>query len=146
MQQTAQHSSQYYSAWADVVLMVHFGFVAFVVLGLVLIWVGYFRQWSFVRNFWFRAAHLACIGVVAAEAIGGVVCPLTKWEAQLRWKAGGEMAYAGSFMQYWIHKIMFFEIPESTFTFLYIAFFLCVLLSFWFVRPRFPWVTARRPA
>jgi hypothetical protein len=145
--QPAAHSSSYYSALADVILLVHFAFVAFVLLGLVLTWLGYFLRWPFVRNFWFRLAHLLAIGLVAVEAIGGIVCPLTKWEAELRWKAGGSFEYAGSFMQHWVHKIMFFDLPESAFTVIYCAFFLCVALSFWFVRPRFPhWAKRQRLA
>ena len=122
--QAAAHSSTYYSLWADVILLVHFAFVAFVLLGLLLTWIGYFLQWSFVRNFWFRLAHLLAIGVVAVEAIGGIVCPLTRWEADLRWKAGASPEYAGSFMQHWVHKIMFFDLPESAFTAIYSVFFL----------------------
>ena len=37
-----QTGKNIYSVLADLVLLVHFGFVAFVVLGFVLIWVGYF--------------------------------------------------------------------------------------------------------
>ncbi len=95
---------QLYLRLADVVLVVHAAFVAFVVVGLVLIWVGRFRGWAFVRNFWFRAAHLVAIGVVAAESLTGFVCPLTMWEDRLRLLAGGEQRYAGSFIQHWLHQ------------------------------------------
>src|SRR3954471_8396710 len=131
-------SPQVYSFLADLILLIHFGFVAFVLFGLAVIWAGYFRGWSFVRNFWFRCSHLLAIGIVAAEAVGGVVCPLTKWEMQFRWRAGGNVDYAGSFMQHWIHKIMFFNVPESVFTIIYLVFFSLVVISLWFVRPRFP--------
>jgi len=43
---------------ADIVLVVHFAFVLFVVGGLVLIWIGVVLRWAWVRNFWFRVAHL----------------------------------------------------------------------------------------
>lgn len=62
---------------ADLVLVVHASFVAFVIVGLLLIWIGHIRRWAFVRSFWFRVAHLAAIGVVAAESMSGFVCPLT---------------------------------------------------------------------
>ncbi len=111
---------------ADVVLVVHFAIVSFVVFGLVLVWVGRFRRWEWVSNVWFRAAHLATIGVVAAEALGGVVCPLTTWENQLRLAAGGGERYAGSFVQHWVHKVMFFELPSHVFTIGYVVFFIAV--------------------
>jgi hypothetical protein len=144
--ETAAHHSQLYSVLADLILLIHFGFVAFVLLGFVVIWVGYFRGWPFVRNFWFRCAHLLAIGIVAAEAIGGIICPLTKWEAQFRLRAGVNVDYAGSFMQHWIHKIMFFDIPESAFTIIYLIFFSLVAISLWFVRPRPPHSKSARRA
>jgi hypothetical protein len=109
--------------------------VAFVVLGFVIIWIGYFRGWKFVRNFYFRAAHLAAMGYVALEAVFGLTCPLTTWEERLRAMAGQEDQYRGSFIQYWVHRFMFFNLPEWTFTIVYIAFFALMVLTFWIVKP-----------
>jgi hypothetical protein len=128
------------SALADLILVVHFGFVAFVVGGLVLIWLGYFCKWRFVRHRGFRLAHLAAMAFVVGESLLGFLCPLTTWEAQLRLQAGGGTHYEGSFIQHWVHKIMFFELPERMFTVLYVAFFTGILLSWRVVRPDF-----RRP-
>lgn len=78
------------NAWsilADVLLILHFAFVAFVVGGFVVIWVGYFCRWPFVRNFWFRLAHLVAMGCVFLETLTGFVCPLTDWENQMRLRA-----------------------------------------------------------
>ena len=127
---------RFYLVLADVVLMVHTAFVVFVIFGLLLIWIGWFRRWAFVRNLWFRAAHLAAIGVVVAESVAGFICPLTTWEEQLRLRAGGEQRYEGSFIQHWLHRVMFFDLGESVFTIVYLAFFLVVALSFWVVPPR----------
>lgn len=118
-------------------LLVHFAFVAFVVLGLIVILLGGIRRWRFVRNFYFRAAHLVAIGCVVMESVAGVTCPLTTWENDLRLMAGGDQ-YAGSFVQHWIHRVMFFQASEATFTIIYIAFFLVVVLSFFLVRPAWP--------
>ena len=125
-------------ALADVVLVVHAAFVAFVVVGLVLIWLGRFRDWAFVRNFWFRAAHLAAIGVVAAESLSEFVCPLTTWEDRLRLLAGGQQRYAGSFIQHWLHRLIYFDLSERVFTIAYVAFFLAVVMSLWLIPPRWP--------
>ena len=51
-------SQDLYRMLAHVVLVIHFAFVSFVVVGLLLTWIGYFLSWSFVRNFYFRAAHI----------------------------------------------------------------------------------------
>lgn len=127
-----------YLALADLTLIVHAAFVAFVIVGLLLVWIGRFRHWTFVRNIWFRLAHLAAIGVVAAESLAGFVCPLTTWEVKLRLLAGGEVRYQGSFIQHWLHQVMFFDLNEKVFTVAYAVFFLAVALSLWLVPPRRP--------
>jgi len=121
------------SLLADLILVVHFGFVMFVVGGLALIWFGAAFSWQWVRNFWFRVAHLAAIVLVAGEAITGVWCPLTLWEAQLR----GAQAEK-SFVAQWVHRLLFYDFPEWTFTAAYVLFALVVVASWWFVRPESP--------
>jgi hypothetical protein len=129
-------TKQFYSLLGDLVLLVHLAFVAFVVLGFVLIWIGYCCRWSFVRDLWFRIAHLAAIGFVLVESLAGFVCPLTTWENQLRIYAGEGSAYSDSFIQHWFGRILFQDWSEQTFTILYAAFFLFVALTFWIVRPQ----------
>ena len=128
--------AQPHALLADAVLVLHFAFVLFVIFGLLLTWIGYFAGWKFVRNPWFRCAHLLAMAVVVAESLFGVICPLTKWEMALRVKAGEDPAYADSFVQHWVHRVMFFEVPESAFTLIYIAVFALILLSFFVVPPR----------
>src|SRR2546423_13921105 len=53
-----QAAKSIYSLLAAFVLLAHFAFVAFVALGLLVIWVGYFCGWPFVRDLRFRLAHL----------------------------------------------------------------------------------------
>jgi hypothetical protein len=127
-----------YALLADLILILHFAFVAFVVAGLFVVWVGWLCRWRFVQNFWFRLAHLLAVGVVVAESLAGFVCPLTIWENNLRLLAGGGERYQGSFVQHWLHRLMFFEASESTFTILYVLFFAAVALSLWVVKPRWP--------
>ncbi|RLQ20851.1 DUF2784 family protein [Seongchinamella sediminis] len=119
---------------ADTVLIAHLCFVVFVVLGLVAIYSGYFRQWLWVRNRTFRILHLTAIGIVVAQSWLGVACPLTVWEVALRNKAGAE-GYAGSFIQYWLHKMLYYSAPEWMFIALYTGFGGLVLLSWFLVRP-----------
>jgi len=69
---------------ADVVLVVHFAFVLFVVGGFALILAGAALGWRWVRNRTFRYSHLAAIVFVAAESLVGMACPLTHWEHVLR--------------------------------------------------------------
>ena len=120
------------SPWlADAVLLVHFGFVLFVIGGLVLTWVGAAAGWQWVRNFWFRAVHLGAIAFVAGEALLGIWCPLTVWEARLR---GG--AAEKSFMADWVHRLLYYDLPEWMFTVAYVLFGGVVAATWYFIRPK----------
>lgn len=131
----------WYLLAADAVLAVHFAFVLFVVLGLGVIWIGWLRNWKFVRNVWFRVAHLAAMGVVVLESVFSVTCPLTTWEKDLRLAAGADV-YEETFMQHWVHKAMFFQLPPAVFTAMYILFFMGIVLSLIIVKPA--WRPARK--
>ena len=120
---------------ADLILIIHFLFVAFVVGGLALIWIGAVADWAWVRNFWFRVAHLAAIVFVAGEALVGVWCPLTVWEDALRGVHGEK-----GFIARWIHRVLFYDFPGWMFTVAYVLFALGVVATWWFIRP----VTARK--
>ncbi len=124
-----------YHLLADGVLFTHIAFVGFVVIGLVMILLGGFRGWSWVRNRWFRYAHLAAIGLVVVQAWLGIVCPLTTLEMHLREKAG-DATYQGTFIAHWLHRLLFFNAPPWVFTLYYTAFALAVIASWWLVRPR----------
>ena len=76
------------------------------------------------------------MGCVAAESLLGFVCPLTKWEDRLRLLAGDERHYVGSFVQHWLHRLMFLDVEERVFTIAYGLFFLLVAVSLWVVRPQ----------
>jgi hypothetical protein len=115
---------------ADLVLIVHFAFVAFVVGGLALVWCGAAMGWRWVRHFWFRAAHLAAIVFVAGEAVLGIWCPLTVWEARLRGASAEK-----SFLAQWIHRLLYYDWPEWVFTLLHVGFALLVVATWWLVPP-----------
>ncbi|MBU1248125.1 MAG: DUF2784 domain-containing protein, partial [Proteobacteria bacterium] len=118
-----------YVLLADLILVVHVLFAAFNLLGLVAIWVGAALGMGFVRNRWFRGFHLLAMAVVVAESLGGVVCPLTRWETSLRHLAGTGRAYHGSFMHHWARQFFYFDLPPEVFTLLYVLFFAAMLLT-----------------
>jgi len=128
-------SGFWYLLAADLLLFSHVLFVAFVVFGLVLILVGKVRRWNWVRNLWFRVAHLAAIGVVVLQSWLGVICPLTTWEMALRERAG-DVVYAGSFIAHWLESILYFRAPAWVFVVGYTAFGALVVASWFWVRPR----------
>ncbi len=128
----------FYRVLSDAILVIHFTFVAVVVGGFVLIWAGYFGGWLWVRNFRFRLAHLCAMGFVLFEAIIGMTCPLTTWENQLRLRAGEGRPYEESFIAHWFGRILFYDLGEQAFAILYGGFFVLIVLTLWFVPPRWP--------
>lgn len=120
---------------ADAMLLLHVLFVAFVVFGLILIFVGKARAWTWIRNPWFRLIHLLAIGVVVAQAWFGMICPLTTIEMALRSRAG-EATYSGSFISHWLETILYYQAPPWVFIVCYTAFGAAVITSWFRVRPR----------
>ena len=119
-----------YRILADVVLVVHFAIVVFVVGGLVLILVGNRSGWPLVNRWWFRLAHVAAIAVVVAQTWLGVVCPLTTLENALRGRAR-QAPYDTGFIEHWLTRLMFYEAPPWVFTAAYTVFGLAVVAAWW---------------
>ena len=128
-------SADNYRLLADGVLITHLAFIAFVVGGLLLIICGGLRRWEWIRNPWFRAAHLAAIGVVVIQAWFGIICPLTTWEMHLRDQAG-DATYSGTFVAHWLRQLVFFDAPLWAFALGYTLFGLAVIGSWVKFRPR----------
>lgn len=119
------------AALADAVLLVHAAFVLFVVGGLAATWAGIARGWRLARDPWFRGAHLAAIGFVAAESLLGYACPLTLWEDALRGRSGAQ-----GFIERIVHAWLFWSAPAWVFTAIYVAFAALVAWTWWRWPPR----------
>ncbi len=119
-----------YSNLADLVLLIHFAIVLFVVGGLLLIILGNLLRWPWVNRWWFRAIHLLAISVVVLESWLGIECPLTTLENWLRLQAG-QGVYQGSFIQHWVHGVMFYQAPGWVFAMAYTLFALAVVAAWW---------------
>ena len=116
---------------ADAILLVHAAFVLFVVAALPATWIGAALGRPFAFNPWFRGLHLAAIAYVVAEALAGIICPLTLWEDALRGAASEK-----GFIQRWVHAWLFWNWPAWVFTAIYTAFGALVALTWWLVPPR----------
>jgi hypothetical protein len=123
------------AALAEFVLVLHVAFVFFVVGGLFLILTGGMRGWKWIRNPWFRSLHLGGIGLVIVQAWCGIVCPLTTLEMFLR-ETAGQSAYGGTFVSYWLHRLIYFQAPGWVFSVCYTAFGCVVIFSWMKFRPR----------
>ena len=85
-----------YRALADAVLVLHLGFVVFVVLGGLFV-----LRWP--RLAWLHIP--AAIWGVLIEYTGWI-CPLTPLENSLRMR-GGEAGYSGGFIQHYIQPVLY---------------------------------------
>jgi hypothetical protein len=85
-----------FQALADLVVVVHFGFIVFALLGglLALRWPGVL---------WVHAP--AAIWAVAIE-LAGWICPLTPLENSLR-SAGGAAGYRGGFVEHYLLPVIY---------------------------------------
>lgn len=123
--------------FADAVVLCHAAYVAFVVFGFIAILAGAALGAKWVRNFWFRILHLAAIGLVLAEALLGMICPLTWLENTLRVRAD-QAGYPADFIRYWVHRLIFFAWTPWVFVALYAGFTIAVAAAFWLIPPQAP--------
>ncbi len=123
-----------YSLIADTILVIHFAFVVFVIFGFMLILVGLMSRWSWTHNRNFRIVHLAAVGFVVLQAWLGQLCPLTTWENELRRRAG-QSSYTETFVEHWLHEILFYQAAPWVFTTIYTCFGALVVVV-WFVGRR----------
>ena len=125
----------FYLLAADAILFVHVLIAAYIVFGLILIFIGKALSWGWIANPWFRLSHLLAIGIVVIESWFGVICPFTTLEMYLRSQAG-DAVYAGSFISHWLEQILYYQAPAWMFIVAYTLFAAVVLASWYFIRPR----------
>src|SRR5699024_9030622 len=99
--------------------------------------IGWARRWRWVRNPWFRFIHLALIAFIVVQTWLGELCPLTVWEDWLR-ESAGQAAYGQSFVQYWLGRLIFIDVPWWVFQVVYTAFGAVVVASWVHCPPRLP--------
>ena len=84
---------------ADLVLLIHFAFVGFVIVG------GFFA----IRWRWLPWVHLPAVAWAMVLEFSGRICPLTPLENWLR-QASGEAGYAGGFLEHYLVQVVY---PEA---------------------------------
>ena len=81
---------------ADIVLLLHFAFIAFVIAGGVL-------ALSWPRLVWL---HLPCLAWGVVIELSGGICPLTPLELHLR-RIAGETGYTGDFINRYLAPVIY---------------------------------------
>lgn len=87
-----------YKLLADLIVVIHFAFVCFVVLGGLLV----------VRWRWIALAHVPAVTWVVFAMSTNRICPLTPLENELRLEAG-QAAYEGGFVDHYIVPVLYPE-------------------------------------
>ena len=111
---------------ADLVLIIHFSIVFFLVFGLVALPIGYLRNCSWTRNAKFRVVHMLLMGFITLEASLGITCPLTIIENAFR-----QIEYQQSFVAYWVSRFIYWDLPTYSFV---IVYFSCFIWSLVFLK------------
>jgi hypothetical protein len=86
----------WYRLFADLLVLVHFAFVLFVVLGGLLV----------LRHPRLAWVHLPAAAWGATTEFTGWICPLTPWEQSLR-QLGGQAGYAGGFVDHYLVPVLY---------------------------------------
>ena len=119
---------------ALLILLLHFAIIAFNVAGCVLIPIGAWRGWRWVREFWWRLAHVASLAVVVLQALLGRACFLTTWEGDLAGASHAQPLVAG-----WVERLIYLPLPLWVFAVAYVVVFAYVIALWVIVRPHLPW-------
>lgn len=121
---------------ADILLALHALIPTFILGGIVAIPLGAAFRWKWIRNKTFRAVHAGLMGIVLLQAMLGRLCPLTLWEHEMRVRAGQNTAEAPpSFMQYWVGRLLYHDLPMWVFVVAYLVAGLLIALLWIAVPP-----------
>jgi len=87
-----------YRVLAELVLVVHFAFIAFALFG------------GFLVIRWPRVVfvHVPCLAWGVFIELSGNICPLTPWENDLR-RMAGDAGYTGGFIEHYLTSIIYPE-------------------------------------
>lgn len=91
---------------ADIIVVIHFAWILFILSGFILTSCGFF--WKALFDKWlFRTIHLCGIFYAGLLALLRKHCPLTVLENNLRQKYTPESIYPDSFIIHYIEKLVY---------------------------------------
>jgi hypothetical protein len=93
----------FYRVAADIVVLIHFIWILFLIFG---VFIG--RKYRAVKIF-----HGAGLGFAVTMQIFGWYCPLTHLEIWLRRRQDPSHTYSGSFIIYYVEKLVYIELSPK---------------------------------
>lgn len=124
-----------YKISADIIVIVHFIWIIFMLLGFFLTVYGFFKNDFF--DWWlFRTLHLSGILFVGILTTLRRFCPLTILENLSRAQYSPESTYPGSFIVHYIEKLVYPDVNQTLLRVgtVFVAFF--VLVVFIIIPPK----------
>ncbi len=117
------------SILSDAVLVLHFAWIVFIVLGFPLSLVFGMRR--------LRVFHTAALVGTVIMQVSGTICPLTHLEEYLRRSVSPGFSYGGSFIVSWLRHLIYIEDIGVSLVIIYVLtglYLFAVVLSY-FVLP-----------
>ena len=117
------------SILSDIVLVIHFSWILFIVLGLPVALAFGMRRLRIVHA-------VALVGTVIMQ-VTGTICPLTHLEEYLRRAATPGFSYGGSFIITWLRHLIYIEDIGVSLVIIYIltGIYLAFAILSWFLWP-----------
>ena len=115
----------FYQIAADIVIVIHFLWIAFVILGFpVFLWINSAR---------WRLIHLAALIWMVLMQLTRSICPLTYLEAWLKSEGRGAKVYSGKFLIEAIERLIYVDsVTLEKIMYATGAYLALIVLSFWF--------------
>jgi len=114
-----------YAIAADIVIVIHFLWIAFVILG--------FPFFLWVNSARWRLIHLAAVIAMVLMQVTRSICPLTYLEAWLKSEGRGAEVYSGKFIIETIERLIYVDsVTLEKITWATGAYLALIVLSFWF--------------
>jgi hypothetical protein len=98
-----------YKILADIIVVIHFTWILFMLVGFILTLCGFFWR-GFFDRWLFRTIHLCGIAYVGLLAVLRQYCPLTILEKVLRARYEPKLEHPGSFIVYYIERLVYPDI------------------------------------
>ena len=117
----------FYKVAADVVILIHFLWIGFVILG--------FPVTLYFNSAKWRLFHLAAVILMILMQVTLTICPLTYLEGWLKSGGNTKDVYPGAFIAEWVERLIYVEdMTLEKIMYATMAYLVLILLSFW-LRP-----------
>ena len=122
--------TMFYKVAADVVILIHFLWIGFVILGFPVALYFNSAKW--------RLIHLAAVILMILMQVTRTICPLTYLEGWLKSGGNTKDVYPGAFIAEWVERLIYVEdMTLEKIMYATMAYLMLILLSFWFRPLRF---------